>query len=181
MPGKLGWNDNHLVVAAAFRGRNHRVRWRSPVPPWRTLLREFVDAYAVLGVNPTADDATIKAAYRQLAARHHPDLAAVDERAAANARMRALNIAYGLLAAPDRRLRYAAAVAALRVVVVSSAYPVVVDPVVTKFPSMPPGELRTSLLALARKDGVPVEDVLVIEPEGEFFRYLKDPAAQPSR
>jgi modulator of FtsH protease HflC len=25
------------------------------------------------------------------------------------------------------------------------------------------------------------EDVLVIEPEGEFFRYLKDPAAQPSR
>ncbi|HEX6257034.1 MAG TPA: J domain-containing protein [Euzebyales bacterium] len=69
-------------------------------------MREFVDAYAVLGVSPTADDATIKAAYRQLAARHHPDLAAVDERAAANGRMRELNIAYGLIAQPERRRQY---------------------------------------------------------------------------
>jgi curved DNA-binding protein CbpA len=82
------------------------VRWRSTRPVVETTLREFVDAYAVLGVAPTADDATIKAAYRRLAARHHPDIAAEDEREAATARMRELNIAYGLLSQPERRRQY---------------------------------------------------------------------------
>jgi curved DNA-binding protein CbpA len=69
-------------------------------------VHDFVDAYAVLGVSPTADDATIKAAYRRLAARHHPDTAAEDERVAATARMRDLNIAYGLISQPERRRQY---------------------------------------------------------------------------
>ncbi|HET9946399.1 MAG TPA: M48 family metallopeptidase [Actinomycetes bacterium] len=56
-----------------------------------------------------------------------------------------------------------AAVAAMLVVLVSFAYPVVVEPVFNKFTSMPSGELRTSLLDLAREDGVPVEDVLVAD------------------
>ena len=49
------------------------------------------------------------------------------------------------------------------VVMVSFAYPVVVEPVFNKFTSMPAGELRTSLLALAEADGVPVKDVLVAD------------------
>ena len=31
------------------------------------------DAYKILGVKPSADDAEIKTAYRRLMSRHHPD------------------------------------------------------------------------------------------------------------
>ena len=56
-----------------------------------------------------------------------------------------------------------AALGAALVVAVSFVYPVVVEPVFNKFTSMPAGELRTSLLDLAERDGVPVEDVLVAD------------------
>jgi len=55
------------------------------------------------------------------------------------------------------------AVGAALVVLVSFAYPVVVEPVFNKFTAMPDGPLRTSLLQLATEDGVPVEDVLVAD------------------
>ena len=35
---------------------------------------EFKDYYAVLGVEPTADDKAIKTAYRKLAREYHPDV-----------------------------------------------------------------------------------------------------------
>jgi Zn-dependent protease with chaperone function len=56
-----------------------------------------------------------------------------------------------------------ATTAAVLVVVLSFAYPVVVEPVFNNFTSMRDGQLRTSLLALAREDGVPVKDVLVAD------------------
>jgi STE24 endopeptidase len=56
-----------------------------------------------------------------------------------------------------------AALGALLVVSVSFAYPIVVEPVFNKFEPLPAGELRSSLLSLAREDGVPVEDVLVAD------------------
>ena len=56
-----------------------------------------------------------------------------------------------------------AASGAVLVVAVSFAYPVVVEPVFNKFTSLPAGQLRTSLLALAEADGVPVKDVLVAD------------------
>ena len=56
-----------------------------------------------------------------------------------------------------------AALAAVLAVVVSFAYPIVIEPVFNKFTSMPDGPLRTSLLQLAREDGVPVTDVLVAD------------------
>jgi len=58
---------------------------------------------------------------------------------------------------------FGAAIGALLVVVVSFAYPLVVEPVFNKFTSMEDGPLRTSLLQLAREDGVPVDDVLVAD------------------
>ncbi len=64
---------------------------------------------------------------------------------------------------PERWWAVGAAVGALLVVVVSFAYPVVVEPVFNKFTSMEAGPLRTSLLQLAREDGVPVDDVLVAD------------------
>ncbi|WP_283133777.1 M48 family metallopeptidase [Rhizohabitans arisaemae] len=48
-------------------------------------------------------------------------------------------------------------------VLVSFVYPVVVEPVYNDFKPMAAGQLRSDLLDLARKDGVPVEDVLVAD------------------
>ena len=56
----------------------------------------------------------------------------------------------------------AGGVAAL-VVAGSFVYPVVVEPVFNRFEPLPAGELRTELLALAERDGVAVQDVLVAD------------------
>jgi curved DNA-binding protein CbpA len=69
-------------------------------------MDEFVDAYAVLGVRPSVDHEALKAAYRRLAARHHPDHVPDDERVEATARMQRINMAYGLVAEPARRRQY---------------------------------------------------------------------------
>nr|WP_231126595.1 M48 family metallopeptidase [Motilibacter aurantiacus] len=55
------------------------------------------------------------------------------------------------------------AVAAVVVVVASFVYPVAVEPLFNRFDSMPQSQLRADLLALAERDGVPVEDVLVAD------------------
>jgi STE24 endopeptidase len=52
---------------------------------------------------------------------------------------------------------------ALLVVLGSFAYPVVVEPAFNHFTSLPAGQLRTELLALAQRDGVPVDDILVAD------------------
>jgi STE24 endopeptidase len=56
----------------------------------------------------------------------------------------------------------AAATAALAVAG-SFAYPLVVEPVFNDFTPLPAGELRSDLLALAERDGVPVDEVLVAD------------------
>jgi STE24 endopeptidase len=45
----------------------------------------------------------------------------------------------------------------------SFAYPLVVEPVFADFTVLPAGELRQDLLALAERDGVPVQEVLVAD------------------
>ncbi len=57
--------------------------------------------------------------------------------------------------------RPAAGGAAALVLAGSFAYPVVVEPLFADFRSLEAGPLRDDLLALARADGVPVQDVLV--------------------
>jgi STE24 endopeptidase len=52
---------------------------------------------------------------------------------------------------------------ALLVVLGSFVYPVLVEPLFNHFTSLPDGRLRTDVLALARKEGVPVSDVLVAD------------------
>jgi curved DNA-binding protein CbpA len=66
-------------------------------------MKNFKDYYRVLRVGPTADDAAIKAAFRRLARRHHPDVA-TDERAAD--RFREICEAYEVLSDPDKRRQY---------------------------------------------------------------------------
>ncbi|HKA68340.1 MAG TPA: M48 family metallopeptidase [Actinomycetes bacterium] len=56
-----------------------------------------------------------------------------------------------------------AVLGALLVVVISFLYPVLIAPVFNKFTPMPPGELRSSLLELARRDGIAIDDVLVAD------------------
>ena len=56
---------------------------------------------------------------------------------------------------------WAALAAAGLVVVGSFLYPLVIEPAFNRFTPMPAGQLRSDLLALADRSGVPVEDVLV--------------------
>ncbi len=64
-----------------------------------------MDYYAILGVHPTAEDIVIRAAYKALAQRYHPDRfnGSQDE---AHRRMSELTKAYDVLADPVRRTKY---------------------------------------------------------------------------
>jgi STE24 endopeptidase len=66
-------------------------------------------------------------------------------------------------ALPSSWWAWGAGATAALVVVISFAYPVVVEPVFNRFTPLPAGELRDDLLALADQDGVPVDDVLVAD------------------
>ena len=64
---------------------------------------------------------------------------------------------------PRRWWAWAAGSTALLVVAGAFVYPLLVEPVFNRFTPLPPGSLRTELLALAERDGVPVQDVLVAD------------------
>jgi hypothetical protein len=66
----------------------------------------FIDAYAVLGVSPSATDEELKRAHRALVRRHHPDLAAPADRPGATRRVQEINVAYGLVRDPEARAGY---------------------------------------------------------------------------
>ncbi len=62
-----------------------------------------IDLYKVLNVDPGADADVIRAAYRALARRHHPDVSADP---AASSKMAELNSAFELLGDAERRAVY---------------------------------------------------------------------------
>jgi DnaJ-class molecular chaperone len=65
---------------------------------------EYKDYYKILGVKRGASEAEIKAAYRRLARKHHPDVNPGDKAAAE--RFKEINEAYEVLSKPDLRARY---------------------------------------------------------------------------
>lgn len=65
---------------------------------------DFKDYYKVLGVSKTASDKEIKAAYRKLAMKYHPDKNPGD--AKAEARFKEINEANAVLSDPEKRRRY---------------------------------------------------------------------------
>jgi curved DNA-binding protein len=67
---------------------------------------EFRDYYEVLGVSRDASKDAIKAAYRQLARKHHPDLHQGKARPQAEERFKAINEAHAVLSDPDKRAHY---------------------------------------------------------------------------
>ncbi|MER6508072.1 M48 family metallopeptidase [Nonomuraea sp. NPDC001636] len=78
--------------------------------------------------------------------------------------MAVMLLALVALARKVRRWWIPAAVGAFALTLgVSYVYPVVFEPLFNDFTSMPQGSLRTELLAMAERDGVPVEDVLVAD------------------
>jgi len=64
-----------------------------------------IDHYAVLGVLPSAEDVVIRAAYKALAQRYHPDRYAGDPEIATR-RMQEINQAYGILSDQEKRRQY---------------------------------------------------------------------------
>lgn len=64
---------------------------------------DFKDYYKILGVEADADDKTIKAAYRKLARKYHPD---VSEHHDAEAQFKEVSEAYEVLKDPEKRAEY---------------------------------------------------------------------------
>jgi len=65
---------------------------------------EFRDYYKTLGVERNASEADIKAAYRRLARKYHPDVNPNNK--AAEARFKEINEAYQVLSDDQKRARY---------------------------------------------------------------------------
>jgi curved DNA-binding protein CbpA len=66
-------------------------------------MPDQIDPYKILQVDSEAEDEVIQAAYRRLARKYHPDLAASPD--AAN-RMAAINAAWELIGEPAKRVAY---------------------------------------------------------------------------
>src|SRR5471030_1495886 len=64
---------------------------------------DFKDYYKILGVEPTADDKAIKAAYRKLARKFHPD---VSKEKNAEEKFKQVQEAYEVLRDGDKRAAY---------------------------------------------------------------------------
>ncbi len=62
--------------------------------------------YKLLGVQYGATEREITRAYREAMKRHHPDAVAPSQRARAEERAKALNLAMRTLTRPDQRLKY---------------------------------------------------------------------------
>jgi curved DNA-binding protein len=65
---------------------------------------EYKDYYKILGVSKTASDKEIKAAYRRLAKKHHPDINPGNKEA--EARFKEIGEAYDVLSDKEKRKRY---------------------------------------------------------------------------
>src|SRR5437764_7101202 len=91
------------------------------------------DYFAILEIGPGASEQEIRAAYRRLARRYHPDLH--PERADADQRLKEVNAAYEVLGDPVQRARY---LRARRVGVRADTTPSPRPPAAPHPPSAPP-------------------------------------------
>ena len=122
------------------------------------------DAYAVLGVDRTADDEAIARAYRRLARRHHPDLAGE----AATRRMMRINAAFDAIRTARAREAYEEA----------RRRPRPRDG--TGGAGAPPGRPSGSVLDFGRHIGWSVGEIARIDP-GYLVWLAERPEGEPFR
>jgi curved DNA-binding protein CbpA len=114
------------------------------------------NAYAILGVSPDSDDASIAAAYRVLARRYHPDIAGET----ATERMAALNAAFGRVRTAERRAAYDRELERTGGV----AIPIRPDSEGTGAAGPPPGRPSGSVLGFGRHAGWSIGEIARIDP-----------------
>jgi molecular chaperone DnaJ len=110
------------------------------------------DPYAALGVPPSATRVAIRAAYRALARRHHPD------RGGDASRMAALNAAWHILKDDDRRAAYDATRKG------AATRPVPPRPT-WRPPSQAPGTAPSTILDFGRHAGASIASVAESDPD----------------
>ena len=89
-----GIENEPLVQRSEVRGNGHKrvtdtgPGWKGE--PWQRVIASHLnlEAYGLLGVRKDADDAVVRAAYRALAKKHHPDAGGDSEA------MKRLNLAW---------------------------------------------------------------------------------------
>src|SRR6188474_3192999 len=69
-------------------------------------MEEDNDHYSTLGVARDAEDVVIRAAYKALSQRYHPDKCAPPDRPKAHQRMAEINAAFQVLGDPEQRKAY---------------------------------------------------------------------------
>ncbi|HHW45168.1 DnaJ domain-containing protein [Desulfofundulus thermobenzoicus] len=67
---------------------------------------QFQDYYEILGVSRQATEKEIKAAYRKLARKYHPDLHTGKDKKEAEEKFKLINEAYEVLSDPEKRAKY---------------------------------------------------------------------------
>ena len=123
------------------------------------------DAYAVLQVDPRAEDDVVHAAYRALARRYHPDGRAPDPR-----RMAELNDAYDCLKHPDRRRAYDQSIASNLVGVGPGRPGGLMERRRAGLARTPFGDERDTVIDFGQYDGWRIADVAKVDPE--YLRWL---------
>jgi len=118
------------------------------------------DAYAVLGLAPTAHKVVIRAAYRALAALYHPD---VQANSSDTHRMAELNVAYDQLRTPARRAIYDAerALASREATIVAPA----------KGPGISPMRGNGTVLTFGRYEGWSIDRLA--KHDADYLRWLR--------
>jgi hypothetical protein len=95
---KAAREAEEMGAASAFRSSAH-YEWGGPGDGSRS--RDEMRALGVLGLDSDADHAAVRAAYRQLAKQHHPDLKQGDKEA--EQRFREIQAAYDVLKKAEER------------------------------------------------------------------------------
>jgi hypothetical protein len=137
-------------VRLASSGRTYRAVAR--------YVRAVATYYELLGVEPTADEAALRAAYRRLARRHHPDAPGGD-----SAHMAVVNDAWRVLSDPVARRAYDA-----------SLRPAPVAPAPTEAPHDPvehPGEAPETSEPLRARWPIPLPWIAVLVALAVIFVF----------